>query len=92
MIDVFAHGLGTDGGGFDPTVTDDFGSECAKECLALIGGFAEFRHAFAVTDHGERGGSSTGRSGNTCGLGDGGRAYMKKYIRYVRVMGRERVM
>ncbi len=80
MIDVFAHGLGADGGGFDPTVTDDFGGEGAEEGLALIGGFAEFGHAFAVTDHGEGGATSTaaGRSGAAGGMGDGGRACNKE--------------
>ena len=55
MIDVLSHRLGPHGGGLDASVADDFGGERAEEGLALIGGFAEFGHAFSMADHGERG-------------------------------------
>lgn len=41
MINVFAHGLGTDGGGLNASVTDDLGGEGAEEGLTLIGGLSE---------------------------------------------------
>lgn len=49
MVYVFAYGLGSDEGGLDTAVTNDFGGEGTEEGFALIGGLVEFGDAFAVT-------------------------------------------
>lgn len=72
VVDVLAHGLGTDGGGLDPAVADDLGGEGAEEGLALVGGLAELRHALPVSHHFEGGGFGRVGAGGGGGLHDGG--------------------
>lgn len=74
MIDVFANRLGTNEGGFDASVTNDFGGERAEEGLALIGGFAQFGEFLSVAHHGEggRAGGGAGGGGEGGVVGHGG--------------------
>ena len=65
VVDVLAHGLGTDGRGLDAAVANDLGGEGAEEGLALVGGLAELGQALAVAHHFEGGGFG--------GVGAGGR-------------------
>ena len=53
VIHVLTDGLGSDEGGLDTAVADNFGGKGAEKGLALIGGFPELRHSLAVTHHGE---------------------------------------
>ena len=63
MINVFTDCLGTDKGGLDTSVTDDFGGESTQESLTLVGGLAELGNSLSVTHHVKFGGAGGGAGG-----------------------------
>jgi len=52
VVDVLAHGTGAGTGGFDPTVTKDFGGQTSEESTALVSRPAEAVN-FATVSHRE---------------------------------------